>query len=66
MRPFGFIMKRNEKLYFCTNKKKEVYRDLKENPQIEVCALSKDTKKWIRIRGEVIFDESEEAKAQVF
>lgn len=28
VRPFGFIMKRNDALYFCTNKTKEVYKQL--------------------------------------
>ena len=28
VRPFGFSMKRNNMLYFCTNKTKEVYKQL--------------------------------------
>lgn len=66
VRPFGFVMKRNGRLYFCTNKRKEVYINLIENPEIEICAVSKDYKKWLRIRGQVRFDESKEAKSQVF
>ena len=32
--PFGFMMKRNNRLYFCTNKNKEVYKQLTQNPHI--------------------------------
>jgi uncharacterized pyridoxamine 5'-phosphate oxidase family protein len=64
VRPFGFIMKRNDALYFCTNKSKDVYKQLTQNPDIEISAMGKDS--WLRIRGRIAFDESREAKAQVF
>jgi len=64
VRPFGFVMKRNGALYFCTNKSKDVYRQLLQNPDIEISAMGKD--RWLRIRGRVAFDDSREAKAQVF
>jgi len=66
VRPFGFVMKRDNRLYFCTNKTKEVYRNLIENPSTEICAVGKDGMTWLRIRGIVEFDESKDAKAQVF
>jgi len=28
VRPFGFVMKRNDALYFCTNKTKDVYKQM--------------------------------------
>ncbi|OPY88024.1 MAG: Pyridoxamine 5'-phosphate oxidase [Syntrophus sp. PtaU1.Bin208] len=64
VRPFGFIMKRNNALYFCTNKTKEVYKQLTQNPDIEISAMGKDS--WLRIRGRIAFDDSREAKAQAF
>ncbi|MGZ3577725.1 MAG: hypothetical protein ACXWMH_09925 [Syntrophales bacterium] len=36
VRPFGFVMKRNGALYFCTNKIKDVYRQLSKNAEIEI------------------------------
>jgi len=66
VRPFGFVMKRNNKLYFCTNKNKEVYRNLIENPVTEISAVGKDRLTWLRLRGTIEFDESKEAKEQVF
>jgi uncharacterized pyridoxamine 5'-phosphate oxidase family protein len=62
VRPFGFIMKRNDALYFCTNKTKDVYKQLKKNPNIEISDMGKDT--WLRISGKIAFDETREAKAQ--
>jgi len=65
VRPFGFSMKRNGKLYFCTNKTKDVYRQLSQNPEIEISVMGKDNT-WMRIRGRIAFDETREAKAQAF
>ncbi|MDD5245519.1 MAG: pyridoxamine 5'-phosphate oxidase family protein [Syntrophorhabdaceae bacterium] len=65
VRPFGFIMQRNNTLYFCTNKTKDVYKQLKQNPDIEISDMgSNDT--WLRIRGRIVFDETREAKIQAF
>ncbi len=64
VRPFGFIMKRNDKLYFCTNKTKDVYKQLKKNPDIEISDMGNNV--WLRIRGRIAFDETREAKAQAF
>jgi uncharacterized pyridoxamine 5'-phosphate oxidase family protein len=65
VRPFSFCMKRNGKLYFCTNKSKEVYKQLSRNPDIEISDMgTKGT--WLRIHGRIVFDETKEAKVQAF
>jgi uncharacterized pyridoxamine 5'-phosphate oxidase family protein len=66
VRPFGFIMKRNDTLYFCTNKTKDVYKQLKQNPDIEISDMGRDGSTWLRIRGRIAFDETREAKVQAF
>jgi uncharacterized pyridoxamine 5'-phosphate oxidase family protein len=66
VRPFRFMMKRNDTLYFCTNKTKEVYKQLKQNPDIEISDMGSDGGTWLRIRGRIAFDETREAKAQAF
>ena len=66
VRPFGFMMKRNNTLYFCTNKAKEVYKQLKQNPNIEISDMGSDGSTWLRVRGRIVFDETREAKAQAF
>jgi uncharacterized pyridoxamine 5'-phosphate oxidase family protein len=65
VRPFGFIMKRDNTLYFGTNKTKDVYKQLKRNPDIEISCMGSDLT-WLRIRGGIAFDETREAKAKVF
>ena len=66
VRPFGFMMKRNNRLYFCTNKTKEVYKQLEQNPDIEISVMGSDGAAWLRVRGRIEFDETREAKAQAF
>lgn len=65
VRPFGFIMKWNNALYFCTNKTKDVYKQMVQYPDIEISAISADMT-WLRVRGRVVFDDTNEAKARVF
>ncbi len=65
VRPFGFFMIRNEALYFCTNKTKDVYKQLSRNPNIEISCMGKDDT-WLRIRGKIAFDDSRDAKVQAF
>ena len=57
VRPFGFVMKRNGLLYFCTNTTKDVYKQLVANPQIEISDKGTDDT-WLRVRGRIAFDES--------
>jgi len=65
VRPFGFSMKRNGALYFCTNKTKNVYKQLSQNPEIEISDMGNDGT-WLRVRGRIAFDETREAKVQAF
>ncbi len=65
VRPFGFSMSRNGAMYFCTNKTKEVYRQLVSNPEIEISDMGSDMT-WLRIRGRIAFDESRDARVQAF
>ena len=65
VRPFAFKMKRNNTLYLCTGKAKDVYKQMVQNPDIEISAMGADDT-WLRIRGRIAFDDSREAKAQAF
>jgi len=65
VRPFSFIMKRNNALYFCTNKTKDVYKQMFKNPDIEISSMGADGT-WLRVRGRIAFDETRESKEQVF
>ncbi|HMM23036.1 MAG TPA: pyridoxamine 5'-phosphate oxidase family protein [Selenomonadales bacterium] len=61
VRPFGFVMDFEGKLYFCTNNQKDVYKQLKANPHFEVSTTSK-TGEWLRLNGEAVFDTNRRTK----
>ncbi len=61
LRPFGTALVYGDKLYIQTGKVKDVSKQLAANPKAEICAL-KDGK-WVRIAGELINDDSRDAKA---
>ena len=60
VRPFGTAEIFEKRLYIQTGKKKEVYKQIEKNNNIEICAF-KDGK-WIRISGKLILDDRTEAK----
>lgn len=60
VRPFGAVCEFENKLYVVTNNKKNVYNQLIKNSKVEICAMYQDT--WIRIQGELKFDERREAR----
>lgn len=65
VRPFGFFMGYKGRLYFGMGRHKASYRQLHDNPNVEVSATSEDNV-WIRIRGKAVFDDDEEAIKQAF
>ncbi len=65
VRPFAFIMKRNNTIYFCTGKQKDVYKQMSQFPDIEISAMGA-AGTWMRIRGRITFDDSRPAKEQAF
>ncbi len=60
-RPFMFCFERDGKLWFCTNNTKDVYKDMQENPYIEVSVSSPDYA-WIRLNGKTVFENNMEVK----
>ena len=58
-RPFMFALERDGKLWFCTNNQKEVYKDMQENPYVEI-SVSSPEYAWIRLSGTVVFENNME------
>ena len=52
-RPFMFADELDGKLWFCTNTQKEVYKDMQENPYVELSVSSPDYA-WIRLHGKAV------------
>jgi len=61
VRPFGFVMDFEGKLYFGTNNQKPVYKQLKANPHFEVSTTSK-TGEWLRLKGKAVFNTNQKTK----
>lgn len=61
-RPFMFSFERDGKLWFNTGNQKNVYKDMQENPNIEICISSPDYA-WLRISGKAVFVNDMEVKA---
>ena len=60
VRPFGTVDLFEGKLYIQTGKVKEVSRQIRQNPKVEICAF--DGEKWLRLSGKLIRDDRVEAK----
>jgi uncharacterized pyridoxamine 5'-phosphate oxidase family protein len=60
VRPFGTVDIFEDKLYIQTGKVKNVSRQIKANPNVEICAMADG--KWIRIEAVLVEDDRVEAK----
>ncbi len=60
VRPFGTIDIFEGKLYIQTGKVKDVSKQIRQNPKVELCAF--DGEKWLRLSGRLVRDERVEAK----
>ena len=49
------------KLWFCTNNTKDVYKDMQENPEVEI-SVSSPEYAWIRLHGKAVFENNMAAK----
>lgn len=54
-RPFMFSGELDGKLWFCTNSTKDVFKDMKANPNIELC-ISSPAYQWLRLNGKAVFE----------
>jgi uncharacterized pyridoxamine 5'-phosphate oxidase family protein len=60
VRPFGTILLKDGKLYIQTGAKKDVTRQIKENPFVEICAFLNGA--WVRIAAELVEDNNHDVK----
>ncbi len=62
VRPFGTALVYGGKLYIQTGKVKPVSKQLAANPKAEISAFDGETGTWLRVSGELINDDSRDAK----
>lgn len=54
-RPFMYAGEMDGRLWFCTNNQKEVYKDMQQNPYVEI-SVSSPAYAWIRLNGKAVFE----------
>ncbi|MDR1039140.1 MAG: pyridoxamine 5'-phosphate oxidase family protein [Deltaproteobacteria bacterium] len=59
VRPMGFAMEYHGKIYFGIGTHKQVYRQMVDNPLVEIAATGKDGD-WLRLTGLAVFDDDPE------
>lgn len=63
VRPFGTAHIFENRLYIQTGRKKEVSKQIMNNPKVEICAMVGSD--WLRVSGELAEDDSMEAKTSM-
>lgn len=61
VRSVGFVMELEGKLYFSTSNQKNVYKQLKANPNFEVSIISQ-TGDWLRLQGKAVFNTTRQTR----
>jgi uncharacterized pyridoxamine 5'-phosphate oxidase family protein len=61
VRPFGAVFEYEGKSYIVTNNTKKCFKQMLENPKIEISGMNKNGQ-WIRVTGEVANDDRREVK----
>lgn len=64
IRVFQIMKQEGHTLYFATSPRKEVYRQLQENPAIELLAM--DGNISVRATGRAVFDVSDETAREIY
>lgn len=65
LRPMGMIYSNEKALFIATDKRKNVYADLINNPQIELASYNLNSRKWIRIHGKMKVESSNQIKEEM-
>ena len=63
VRPFGAVAQFEGRLYLSTNNKKDVYRQMLQNPKVEISGMNGNT--WIRLEAQAIADDRREARVRM-
>jgi uncharacterized pyridoxamine 5'-phosphate oxidase family protein len=58
VRPLGFVMEFEGRIYFGVGDQKAVYRQMKASPQVEISATASQApdSPWLRLTGRAVFD----------
>ena len=66
VRPVQFMALEDNRLWFCTNSEKAMYKELMACPSIELCGSRLECDEiqtaWIRLSAEVVFEDNRQVK----
>ena len=66
VRPLGAHIEMDGKEYFTVGDFKAVYRQMAENPLVEIAAFVPKDMKWLRYTGRAVFEDNPAVREQVF
>ena len=66
LRPLGAHIELDGKEYFTVGDFKAVYRQMAENPLVEIAAFTPKDMKWLRYTGKAVFEDNDAAREKVF
>ena len=66
VRPLGAHIEKDGKIYFTVGDFKAVYRQMAENPLVEIAAFTPRNRKWLRYTGRAVFEENNAVQEAVF
>ena len=66
VRPLGAHIEMDGKEYFTVGDFKAVYRQMTENPLVEIVAFTPKDRKWLRYTGRAVFEENKAVQEKVF
>lgn len=64
VRAFQFQFEQGGKLWFCTARNKDVFKQLQANPAVEICAVKQDMT-WLRLTGKMALADDMAVKERV-
>ena len=64
VRPFQFMLEKDDKFYFCTSNQKEVFKEITNNPHVEFCSMGENFS-WMRLSGKAVFSKDIDIKKKI-
>ncbi len=61
VRPYNAVVEFEDKVYFYTNKRTHAFKQIADNPFVELCAMISEDR-WLRVSGKVVYDYRPEVK----
>jgi len=61
VRPYNAVVEFEDKVYFYTSRRTHAFKQIEENPMIEICAMISEDR-WLRVCGKVVYDYRTEVK----